>query len=230
LAQFHFVEDYERLVAHLLRTLPLDEAMSQAVGGGFSEFGAIEKDILQYAGLHDGMSLLDLGCGSGRLAQALGSSMNINYTGLDIVQALLDYARSISPTNYRFVLNRALSIPCESASIDMACAFSVFTHLLHTETYLYLEDIRRVLKPGGRLAFSFLEFANPGHWTVFEGTVAVQRTMSAPHLNMFIERNAIELWCTKLDFKLIEFIAGNEAHWPTGPLGQAAVILEKPSA
>jgi len=230
LAQFHFVEDYERLVAHLVRTLPLDEAMSQAVGGGFAEFGVKERDILLYAGLHDGMSLLDLGCGSGRLAQALGSSMNINYTGIDIVQALLDYARSISPPNYRFVLNRALSIPCESASMDMACAFSLFTHLLHTETYLYLEDIRRVLKPAGHLVFSFLEFANPGHWTVFEGTVAVQRTMSAPHLNMFIERNAIELWCRKLDFTLVEFIGGNEAHWQTGPLGQAVAIIEKPSA
>ena len=59
------------------------------------------------------------------------------------------------------MLNRALYIPAPDACADMVCAFSVFTHLLHTETYLYLEDIRRVLRPGGRLVFSFLEFANP---------------------------------------------------------------------
>jgi SAM-dependent methyltransferase len=229
LAQFHFVEDYERLVAHLVSTLPLDEAMSQAVGGGFA-VGAIERDILQYAGLRNGMSLLDLGCGSGRLAKALGSSMKIGYTGLDIVQPLLDYAAKASPPNYRFVLNRALSIPCDTSSIDMACAFSVFTHLLHAETYIYLEDIRRVLKPGGHLVFSFLAFGDPNHWTVFANTVAAQRTMSVPHLNMFIERNAIELWCSKLDLTLVKFIDGTEAHWRTGPLGQAVAIVEKPSA
>ena len=229
MAQFHFVEDYEHHVAQLVGTLPLDEAMSQAVGGGFAAFGAIERDILQYAGLQDGMSLLDLGCGSGRLAKALGSSMKVGFIGLDVVQSLLDYARSISPPNYRFVLNRALSIPCDTSSIDMACAFSVFTHLLHAESYIYLEDIRRILKPGGRLVFSFLEFAEPSHWAMFADTVAKQKTMSTPHINMFIERNAIELWCAKLNLRLVEVISGQETRWQTGPLGQAVAIIEKPS-
>jgi hypothetical protein len=29
MAQFHFVEEYERLVAHLMENHPIDEAMSQ---------------------------------------------------------------------------------------------------------------------------------------------------------------------------------------------------------
>jgi SAM-dependent methyltransferase len=149
LAQFDFEEDYERHVAHLVKTLPLDEAMSQAVGGSSAAFGAIERDILRYPGLQNEMSLLDLGCGSGRFAKALGDSMKVGYIVLDVVQPLLDYARSISPPNYRFVLNLALSIPCDTSSIDMACAFSVFTHLLHAETYIYLDDIRAYPETSG---------------------------------------------------------------------------------
>jgi SAM-dependent methyltransferase len=97
MAEFHFVEDYERHAAHLIKNHPLDEAVSLAIGGGYEEFGRIEADILRYAGLKDGMSLIDLGCGSGRLATVLGRTMKIEYTGIDIVQALLDYAESKSP-------------------------------------------------------------------------------------------------------------------------------------
>lgn len=230
MAKFHFVEDYERLIANLVETLPLEEAMSRAVGGNFEATGVIETDILRYAGLQDSMALIDLGCGSGRLAKPLGTSMKIDYLGLDVVQPLLDYARSISPPNYQFVLNEALSIPAGDSSADMVCAFSVFTHLLHAESYIYMEDIRRVLKPGGRLVFSFLEFANPNHWIVFTETVAGQKASSAPHLNTFIERDVIELWCTKLDFPLTQFVDGSESPWNGSPLWQAVAILQKPKA
>ena len=70
MAQFHFVEDYENMVARLVSTLPLDEAMSSAVGGRYHEVGAIERDILLWAGLREGMQLVDLGCGSGKHASA----------------------------------------------------------------------------------------------------------------------------------------------------------------
>lgn len=175
------------------------------------------------------MTLIDLGCGSGRLAWALGETMRIDYLGIDIVQAFLDYASTRSPRTYRYVLNRTLNIPSPDASADMVCAFSVFTHLLHAETYLYMEDIRRVLRPGGRLLFSFLEFANPEHWVVFDGTVDGQRNSTLPHLNQFIERNAIDLWCQKLGYVREAFIDGPDAPWGDAPhLWQAIAILRRP--
>jgi SAM-dependent methyltransferase len=228
-AEFHFVEDYEKLIASLLATRPVDEAMAVAVGGDFESVGITERAAMRHAGLRDGMALIDFGCGSGRLAWALGQAMRIDYTGIDVVQALLDYARSKSPHGYRFLLNRTLHIPAADASADMVSAFSVFTHLLHTETYIYMEDIRRVLRPGGRLVFSFLEFANPEHWVVFSGTVEAQRLSVAPHLNQFIERTAIELWCAKLGFTLEGFVSGTDAPWGDAPpLWQSLAILRRP--
>ena len=152
MAQFHFIEDYERLVARHVETYPIDEAMSLVVGGGSYEiFGQMEAEIVQAAGLRDGMRLVDLGCGSGRLASAL---------------------------------HRGLSIPQETGSADMVSAFSLFTHLLQAESHAYLEEAARILKPGGKVVFSFLEFAEATHWNIFEQRKANARAGSGDHLNV----------------------------------------------
>lgn len=228
-AKFHFVEDYRRLVWKLRLKYPLDEAMSRAVGGGgYEEIGAIHVAAVQYAGLRDGQSLLDLGCGSGRLSSALGKKMAVEYCGLDVVQALLNYAKKKSPPNYRFLLNRSLDLPLPDASVDMAVAFSVFTHLLHHETYIYLQEFKRVVRPGGVVMFSFLEFSEPHHWAQFEATVEVQRTSKLPHLNQFIERSQIAFWCEKLGYASVRFVGSTEAPWATtGSLGQTIAILQR---
>jgi ubiquinone/menaquinone biosynthesis C-methylase UbiE len=226
---FHFVRDYRRVVTKLLARYPLDKAMALAVGGDFEHMGLVECALLRYAGLRDNMSLIDFGCGSGRLAWALGKEpIRIDYYGVDVEQRLLDYAKTKSPPHFRFALNHTLHIRAPDAAADMVCAFSVFTHLHHAETYLYLEDIHRVLRRDGRLVFSFLEFAQPLHWKVFEETVAGERRHVTRHLNQFIERNAIELWCESLGYERVDYISGDAAPWgDPGPLGQSAVILRR---
>jgi ubiquinone/menaquinone biosynthesis C-methylase UbiE len=227
MAQFHFVEDYERHVSHLLSQHPIDEVMSLAVGGDYDHIGKIERAILKYAGLTDGMFLIELGCGSGRLAHALGKEFVIDYLGIDIVQSLLDYARTKSPENYKFIIHRELSLPVAEGSADMICAFSVFTHLLHAESYIYLEHMQRCLKAGGCIIFSFLEFASSEHWEIFEATVAGHRASAVPHLNMFIERNAIDVWCAHLGLRREGFIGATDSRWEGDSLGQAVAVLRK---
>jgi ubiquinone/menaquinone biosynthesis C-methylase UbiE len=229
-ADYHFVRDYERMVTKALALYPVEEAMSRAVGGNFEHFGTVQCALLRHAGLSDGMRLLDLGCGSGRLAWALGREpLKIDYYGIDIDQRLLDFAKSKAPAHFRFALNHALTLPAADASEDIVCAFSVFTHPRQSETYLYLADIRRVLQRGGKLVFSFLEFAEPLHWKVFEQTVNKERRRSLPHLNEFLERSTIQLWCEKLGYQTEGFIGADAAPWgDAGPLGQSLVILRRP--
>lgn len=230
MAQFHFVEDYERHVADLIVRHPIDEAMSLAVGGHYEAIGQIELALLRRVGLTPGASILDLGCGSGRLASALGASgVGLQYVGIDVVQQLLDYAASKSPPSYRFILHRELSLPLADASIDIACAFSVFTHLLHEETFIYLRDMRRALRRNGRIVFSFLEFAEPLQWAPFQGAWQ-QRLNGIPGtLVTYIERNAIQAWASHLDLVVETFIDGQE-NFGAGPLGQSvAVLVASPS-
>jgi ubiquinone/menaquinone biosynthesis C-methylase UbiE len=228
MAEFHFVADYEKYVAKLVSTYPIDEAMAHAVGGHYELFGLIEAQILRATGLRKGMSVVDLGCGSGRLASALHASEDISYVGIDIVQALLDYAKSKAP-RYEFVLHRGLSIPRPDASTDIVCAFSLFTHLLHAESYIYLEECVRILKPGGKIVFSFLEFAEPSHWNVFTHTKNTVQARTAEHLNMFIERNAIETWAKHLGLAVDRFIDATSGVANGHALGQSVVLLVKPA-
>jgi SAM-dependent methyltransferase len=91
--------------------------------------------------------------------------------------------------------------------------------LLQEETYLYISEARRVIVPGGKLIFSFLEFGAPHHWNVFEDTVAARKQNASYPLNMFIEQPVIRLWADKLDFK-VESIG-------SCPLGQNLAVLAK---
>ena len=203
--------------------------MSIAVGGkdvsDYRSIGQIESRLLKSIGLAQGMRLVDLGCGSGRLASALHNAMDISYVGIDIIQAFLDYAKKKAPT-FEFVLHRQLSIPLPQDSADMICAFSLFTHLLHTETYIYLEDAVRVLKPCGRIVFSFLEFSEPAHWDIFIHTKNAMK-VRPPHLNMFIERSAINTWASHLNLVVEKFISAADVNRSYHGLGQVIVVLRK---
>ena len=125
------------------------------------------------------------------------------------------------------MLHRALNIPSPESTCDFVTAFSLFTHLLHAESYIYLQDIKRVLKPGGKLVFSFLEFLFESHWRVFESTVEQQRHQVAAPLNMFIERSVIDVWSAKLGYRVEGYVSGAEAPWGGKPLGQSVAILRR---
>lgn len=222
----HYVRDYRRMVRRLMADHPLDEAMSLAVGGDYGLVGPGLADLLQGEGLADGMSLFDLGCGSGRLASALGGRLRIDYLGTDVVPELLAYARTRAPESFRFVLHTEPTVPAADGGLHMACAFSVFTHLLHEETYLYLSDMRRALRPGGKVVFSFLEFARAQHWPVFDDTVAARREERRGHLNVFIERPVIDLWCARLGFERVRFDPA-EPDGGDGWSGQTIAVLRR---
>jgi SAM-dependent methyltransferase len=209
--------------------MPHDEAMEIAIGGGFELFGRIEVSLLRHFGLPQDGYLVDVGCGSGRLARPLAQWLKGRYLGVDLVPALVAHARKLAQRpDWRFEVIDHIGIPETDGQADMVCFFSVLTHLMHEQSYWYLEEARRVLKPGGKVVFSFLEFAEPGHLQVFRDTLQAEKSRMQVPMNVFIERNAIEVWARELGLEIEALHGGPETLAPEGALGQSLCVLRKP--
>jgi ubiquinone/menaquinone biosynthesis C-methylase UbiE len=233
---------YRGLVNRLRRRHTLDKAMHLAIGGEFEAFGIMEREILKQYGLQPQDYVIDVGCGSGRLAKPLSEFLHGPYLGIDIVPDLVDYARQlVGRLDWRFEVAAGLKIPERDGRAQMVCFFSVFTHLLHEQSYAYLKEARRVLAPRGRIVVSFLEFAIPSHWSVFDGMVA--DIGGQQQLNMFIGRDGLQAWAEHLGLEVVAIHDGDKPHIPlphpvtldngtvvsgTGNLGQSVCVMRKP--
>lgn len=221
--KYYFVEEYEQHVAQLVQDHDLDQAMSLAVGGHYESMGQNLLNVAVHSGLKDGMSVLDFGCGSGRLSTQMARSFKLeSYLGIDLVQQLLDYADSKTPKEFKFVKSLGLSIPAKDETFDIVFCFSVFTHLVQVHSFIYMEEFLRTLKPGGRLVFSFLEMTDLRHKRAFEQAVTNVKTNQKKPITAFLERPEIAAWASLLDVTILEYIDSGPLH-----IGQTVAILEK---
>lgn len=219
---------YEEQTWRLQREHPEEEAMSLAVGGDFEAAGRVELAILQKLGLQADNYLIDVGCGSGRLAKPLTSYLSGHYSGFDIVADLVEYAQKIcGRPDWRFGVVDQIEIPEPDNCADMVCFFSVLTHLLHEQSYWYLEEAIRVAKPGGAIVFSFLDFDEPSHWPVFLNALENFKQSNGTPLDVFMSKEMIKTWSTHLSVEIERFVGAEEAIAESGALGQSICMLRK---
>jgi SAM-dependent methyltransferase len=235
-------QEYLEHVAALQQRLDRDTALRAAIGGEYIAMGVLEHQLLRSLGLRDGHHVIDVGCGSGRLAYQLARYPNIRYFGTDVVPDLIDYAARVSQRiDWNFCVTEGTTIPAADGGGDFACFFSVFTHLPHEQSYRYLREAKRVLRPGGTIVFSFLEFRIPCHWEQFQHSQ--QHSNAGQHLNQFMDREAIGVWANKLGLVVESFFDGDRPHIPLaealvfesglamsglGNLGQSIAVLRVP--
>lgn len=232
--RWHSVRSYNALVARKRRLHrgDLDMAMMASIGAASPTDFAVQGDghvaVLMHHGLEDGMSIYDLGCGSGRTAIALQrAGWRGHYKGADIVKPLVDYLLLKCP-GYEAVVHRDLTIAAPDASLDMVFHWSVFTHLYPEECYLYMQDAFRALKPGGRLVFSFLEMEDVKHHGIFNRRVNKFRAKGwSATLDSFLHRDWIRYWARDVGFEQPSFTDGtDDTHHP--PFWQALAAITKP--
>src|SRR6266487_4068547 len=92
-------------------------------------------------------SVLDIGCGSGRLLRKVHDSWpEAQLSGVDPAQGMLSVARQLTP-EARFSMGSAEALPLEDASVDLALSTISFHHW--QDQAAGLREVARVLRPGG---------------------------------------------------------------------------------
>jgi demethylmenaquinone methyltransferase/2-methoxy-6-polyprenyl-1,4-benzoquinol methylase len=105
--------------------------------------------------LAPGRTVLDVACGTGTSSACLARS-GAQVTGCDFSPGMLDVARTRAP-EIEFVFGDALKLPFEDATFDAATISFGLRNVADTRGAI--AEMRRVVKPGGRLAIC--EFSHP---------------------------------------------------------------------
>jgi SAM-dependent methyltransferase len=147
------------------------------VGG--ADFEAVGQEFLeifkQLASLQPYEHILEVGCGSGRMAYPLTGylSQEGRYIGMDVTtDSIIWCQKNITARypNFEFLhadlynkrynpsgryLAKEYTFPFEAESFDFIFLTSVFTHLLPDDTENYLNEIFRLLRSDGRALITF---------------------------------------------------------------------------
>lgn len=162
--------------ATITKLLELVQRNYQEIAGQFDQ--TRQKEIwpeikILAANLADGASLLDLGCGNGRLIEALRDK-KIEYLGLDNSPELIKLAQNNYPA-YKFLVGDILKLadvwpaliiksgtPDKQIKFDYIFCLAVLQHIPSAKLRLQaLRAMREALNPGGQLIISVWNLWSP---------------------------------------------------------------------
>jgi ubiquinone/menaquinone biosynthesis C-methylase UbiE len=115
------------------------------------------------AGLAASTRLLDVGCGTGRLANAAAERFGVRAWGVDRSAAMVEQARAGAAKGVAFRVASADALPFRDGWFD-AVTMRLVVHTLGDARQNALREAARVLGPGGRL---FIWTFAPAHFTGF---------------------------------------------------------------
>ncbi|HEY8001571.1 MAG TPA: methyltransferase domain-containing protein [Solirubrobacterales bacterium] len=131
----------------------LGRVFKGVTGPGMAEEIRIARLLL---GLGEGDFVLDVACGPGNFTREFARAVRPDglAVGIDASRTMLERGgeelrRSGSP-NLTLIRGDATALPFRDASFDASCCFAAL-HLF-PEPFAALDEMRRVLKPGGRIA------------------------------------------------------------------------------
>jgi ubiquinone/menaquinone biosynthesis C-methylase UbiE len=127
----------------------VDYGASHDLSAGLEEWSLLKSHLRHY-GL-DGMSTcVELGCGAGRLTNALAQDFAIVHA-LDVSPHRIAQGQRVpNLSNVTFHLVREPTIPLADGVCDLCISTHVLQHIAETEVIgVYLHEMYRVLRPGG---------------------------------------------------------------------------------
>jgi ubiquinone/menaquinone biosynthesis C-methylase UbiE len=133
----------------------------------FGRAPAMRAQAAELAAIQPGEAVLDVGCGTGELTRRVVGRVGPTGTvaGIDPSAAMIDVARSKAARTGRRIDYRVAPIealPFANATFDVVLSSLMMHHLPEDLKPLGLVEVRRVLKPSGRLVI--VDMKRPSGW------------------------------------------------------------------
>jgi SAM-dependent methyltransferase len=135
-------------------------------------------------------SILDFGCGCGRVLRHWKSLPTTRVCGVDYNAALIEWCRTNLPFAEAQTNQLAPPLSYRDGEFDLVYALSVFTHLTHELQTAWIGELSRVVRPGGHLVISthgnaYLDRLNEDEKRRYmSGQLVVKNNLNAPGSNM----------------------------------------------
>ncbi|HEX2160319.1 MAG TPA: class I SAM-dependent methyltransferase [Thermoleophilaceae bacterium] len=126
---------------------------SMAIAGSLY-YADLVADGLETAGmtLEDGMRCLDFGCSSGRVVRALAAAYpGCEWRGCDPIEGAVTWASENLPAIDFVHSPERPPLPYGDGELDAAFAISIWSHFDEPDAVAWLAEMRRLIRPGGRL-------------------------------------------------------------------------------
>lgn len=197
------------------------------------------RRLVEQLGFNPSMSLLDIGCGSGRLAIGVLSLLGKVhlYHGIDVSKPRIDWCMRhlasrqpgfkfthIDAVNCRYnpggdKIEGGFSLPLLDGEFDIVYLYSVFSHMAADHVGRYLEEIQRVLRGSGRVFIT--AFVEAGVPEISINPTGYRRDWSGPLHCVRYEKSFFETLIRGMGFRVDRFEYGNETD------GQSAYYLSR---
>jgi len=122
---------------------------------GFADMAQINA-LIDATGLGPGDRALDLGCGSGMIAEHISDAAGAHLSGLDYVPAAIRQARARTAAKAQrlaFLVGDINALALPDSAFDVVCTIDTMHFSL--EYTLTIAQLRRTVRAGGQMAFLF---------------------------------------------------------------------------
>lgn len=128
------------------------------------DYEGVRGAVLDFVGSQPGLSVLEVGCGTGHWLAAVESQARV--AGVDPSLPMLERARASAPAAL-LVQGRAEALPWRAGSFDRLFCVNALHHF--TDPAAFFHEARRVLRPGAGLMTVGLDpHAGDDRWWVYE--------------------------------------------------------------
>jgi len=170
-------------------------------------------DIVAETGLSAADTVLDIGCGAGRVGVHLAPQSR-RWIGADVSREMLAHARAAlaeagQAGNVELIRLTGDGLPSSlDGSVDVVYCTTVFMHLEEWDRYRYIQGAFRALKPGGRLYVDSFSLLSVDGWALFEAMAKLPPAERPPHISKASTPQELQTFVEKAGFEAIRVRGG----------------------